>query len=110
MTSSRRDFLKGVSLSAGGMLLSPMLARFAAEAAGVEQKDLPQRFVFVMKSSGVIPETIDPPTLKVGDKRKYINESLADHKLPSTLKPLESFKDQLSIVPGISGKMCRGGH
>lgn len=112
MTTSRRQFLKGISLSASGLLLQPMLSRFAAEAAGIEAKDMPKRFVFVMKSSGIIPERLEPTTLKakLKDKSKYVNESLYEHQLPETLKPLEAFKDQTTILQGLSGKMCRGGH
>lgn len=112
MTASRRDFLKGISLSAGGMLLAPMLQRFAAEAAGVDPENMPQRFVFVVKSSGIIPERLEPPTLKakLKDKSQFLSESLTDHKLPDTLASLEPFKDQTAIIRGISGKMCKGGH
>ena len=88
-----------------------MLERFAAEAAGATRRELPQRFVFVVKSSGIIPDALEPESLKekLADRNSYVNESLADHKLPHTLAPLEPYKDQLAIVQGISGKMCRGG-
>ncbi|MEQ8786816.1 MAG: DUF1552 domain-containing protein [Pirellulaceae bacterium] len=109
---TRRDFLKHVSLGAGGVLLSPMLQRFAAEASGATQAELPQRFVFVVKASGIIPAALEPPSLKpeLADRAKYVNAPLADHKLPTTLAPLEGLKDHLGIVQGVSGKMCKGGH
>ncbi len=111
-TSTRRRFLKGLSLGSGGLLLSPLLERMAAEAAGAASNKLPQRFVFVMKSSGIIPERLEPPTLKsaIADKSRYVNELLAEHKLPDTLSPLEPLKDQVAILQGLSGKMCKGGH
>ena len=36
--------------------------------------------------------------------------SLAERELPVSLQALTPFKDQLTILQGLSGKMCRGGH
>lgn len=112
MKNNRRHFLKTTAIGSSSVLLQPMLQRFRLEAAGVQRAQLPQRFVFVMKSSGIISEKLEPRTLKgaIEDKSKAVNESLANHVLPETLKPLEPFKDQLAIVQGLSGKMCRPGH
>lgn len=106
--NNRRTFLKGLSLGAGGALLTPMLSNLAAS----QRSEFPQRFVFVVKSSGIIPGRIEPDTLQpqLSDKSAFVNASLANHKLPSELAPLEAFKDQLAIVQGLSGKMCKGGH
>ncbi len=112
MNDGRRDFLKHVSLASGAVLLSPMLQRFGLEAAGAENGKLPQRFVFVMKSSGIIPSALVPETLapKLADRSKFVNEPLKDHTLAPTLAPLEPYKNHLAIVQGISGTMCRPGH
>lgn len=112
MNNGRREFLKHVSLGSGAVLLSPMLQRFAAEAAGATSAELPQRFVFVVKSSGIIPSALVPESLvpQLADRSKFISEPLAPHKLPPTLSSLEPYKDQLAIVQGISGRMCRPGH
>lgn len=112
MKRTRRQFLKTTSLASSSLLLQPMLQRFKLEAAGIQRSKMPQRFVFVMKSSGIIPERLEPPTLKaaIDDKSSMVNESLVGHELPATLKPLEPFKDQVSIIQGLSGKMCRPGH
>ncbi len=112
MSNSRRSFLKGISLSSGGVLLSPMLGRFAAHAAGVPMEKMPKRFVFIVKSSGIIPERLEPESLrkKLADKSVYVNEPLAKHKLPDSLSPLEPVKKYTSIIQGLSGKMCKGGH
>lgn len=111
-TDSRRGFLKHVSLGSGAVLLSPMLQRFAAEAASADNAKLPQRFVFVVKSSGIIPSALEPESLKpqLADRDQFVNAPLAGHKLSPTMAPLEPFKDHLGIVQGISGKMCKGGH
>ena len=110
--NDRRRFLKTTSLGCGSALLSQIASRIGAEAAGVKREQLPQRFVFVVKSSGIIPEKLNPPSLqeKLSDNSAFVSESLTGHKLPETLAPLEPFKDQLGIVQGLSGKMCRPGH
>ncbi|MDB4664574.1 DUF1552 domain-containing protein [bacterium] len=112
MTITRRHFLRTTAGGSTSLLLQPMLQRFRLEAAGIERTKMPHRFVFVMKSSGIIPERLEPPTLKdaIGDRSLTVNEPLVNHELPATLKPLEPFKDQVAIIQGLSGKMCRPGH
>ena len=106
MNQSRRDNLKNLSLGAGGMLLAPFLNQVQVQAAG-RPSAVPQRFVFVVKSSGITPDGITPESLTGAGAR---NESLSDVTLPSSMAALEPFKDQLAIIQGLSGKMCRGGH
>jgi hypothetical protein len=77
-------------------------------AAGNINK-LPSRFVFVVKNSGIWPSAITPEEFKPTGSNA-INSSLVQAELPPSMKPLEPFQDQLSIVQGLSGKMCRGGH
>ena len=105
MNQKRRTFLKGISLGSGATVLSPMLGQMGLQAAGAKRGEFPQRFVFVVKSSGIIADRIEPdfirPKLSDGG---YINESLIEHPLPDTLSALESFKDQLGIVQGLSGE------
>ena len=52
MAESRRSFLKGIALGAGGMALTPLLKQLDIHAQG-NQAALPKRFVFVIKSSGL---------------------------------------------------------
>jgi hypothetical protein len=108
MTHSRRGILRGMSLGAGGFLLTPFL-RQAELHAGGNVKSLPSRFVFVVKNSGIWPSAITPEEFKPSGS-DAINSSLTKTTLPPSLKPLEPFQNQLSIVQGLSGKMCRGGH
>ena len=112
MQTCRRTFLKGLTLGSGGALLSPMLAQMGLQAGETSAVALPQRFVFVIKSSGIIADKLDPASLgdRIADRSRYFNESLAAHKLPETLAPLEPFKNRLGIVQGLSGRMCKGGH
>ena len=112
MTKSRRSFMKGLTLGSGGAILAPMLSQMGLEAAGVAAGQLPQRFVFVVKSSGIIPDRITPESLqeRLSDKSEFVNEPLDGHPLPSELDALEPFKNQTAIVQGLSGRMCKGGH
>ena len=106
MTQTRRDLLRGLSLGAGSFLLTPLLrdVQLQAEDSG---SSFPSRFVFVVKSSGIVPEGITPEGF---EGEEAINRPLSDAALPPSMAALEPFKDQLSIVQGLSGKMCRGGH
>lgn len=110
MNHSRRDIMKGLSLGAGGALLSPLLKQIQRQVDG-KAGGFPNRFVFVVKSSGIVPEGITPTAFK-GAKASpnLIDEDLTQVALPPSMRALEPFKDQLAIVQGLSGKMCRGGH
>ncbi len=112
MTADRRTFLKGLTLGSGATLLSPLLHRMGLQAAGVERAAMPHRFVFLVKSSGIIADRIEPEHVrpKLAGAEGVVEESLADGPLPETLAPLEPFKDRTAIVQGLSGKMCKGGH
>ncbi len=104
--ATRRDLLRGFSLGAGGLLLGPLMNQIRLKAEGL-QAAIPKRFVFVVKSSGITPEGVTPVGLQ-GDVA--VQQSLQDLQLHPSMSALEPFKDQLSIVQGLSGKMCRGGH
>jgi hypothetical protein len=110
MHSTRRDTLRNLSLGAGAFLLTAFLRQIEIQAAG-NSSSIPNRFVFVVKSSGIIPDGITPDALKGKDSSgSLFSQDLKDVSLPSSMRALEPFKDQLSIVQGLSGKMCRGGH
>lgn len=103
--TSRRAILKSVSLGAGATAFAPLLRHINA----AEQGKLPKRFVFVLKSSGLQGEYLNPEGLShAGDD--IVDESLSDYKLPESLTALESLKDKLTIIQGLSGKMTRLGH
>ncbi|MCE2754208.1 MAG: DUF1552 domain-containing protein [Pirellula sp.] len=110
MNLTRRDTLRNLSLGAGAFLLTPFLRQIEIQAAG-NPSSIPNRFVFVVKSSGIIPDGITPDALKGKDSSgSLFSQNLKDVALPSPMRALEPLKDQLSIVQGLSGKMCRGGH
>jgi len=109
MLHTRRNVIKGLTLGPGLQVLAPILSQLEASAAGDVSK-LPKRFVFVSVSSGIMPEEVELPSLKGRSKDDYINVSLDQQKLEPSMQPFESLKDHLSIIQGLSGKMCAGGH
>lgn len=110
-STSRRAFLKQFSLGSGGAFLAPLLGQLAAEAGGTATA-FPQRFVFLVKSSGLTPKAITPESLhgKTSTGSSPLRVPLKGVTLPDSLRALEPHKDQLAIVQGFSGKMCLAGH
>ncbi len=116
MTLNRRDALRGLSLGAGSVLLAPILARLEAQAAG--KPVTAKRFVFVVESNGVPPMQLAPAGIK-RDRRQQragngpaelLDVSLKDRDLPFSLEPIKAWKDRVTIVQGLSGRVCGGGH
>ena len=62
MKMNRRHALKGLSLGAGGALLSPLFGQLQAQAAGAAK--MPQRFVFVLEGNGLPWQQITPESIK----------------------------------------------
>ena len=109
MLFTRRNFVKGLSLGAGLPVLAPILRQLEREAHGAAATG-PKRFVFVAVSSGIMPEEIVLPALKTESADKHLNVALDGHELEPAMKPFEPLKKYLSIIQGLSGKMCAGGH
>lgn len=114
---NRRKLLKTIGLGVGACSLTPFFMQLKAEAANESAKPA-QRFVFVIRSNGVLTNEIAPQGLKetVPERphpqqfAKWAEVSLADHELPAGMKPLEKFKDKLTLIQGLSGRMISGQH
>ena len=109
---TRRNFLRRTG--AGSLALMPFMQHMQAHAKG-DPAGLPKRFVFVIRGNGLRPYGIVPKGLEhCGEPRfkaeKVIDEPLADRDLNGSMKSLEPFKDQLTIVQGLSSKICKGPH
>ncbi|MBI1371773.1 MAG: DUF1552 domain-containing protein [Phycisphaera sp.] len=109
MAYTRRNIVKGLTLGAGLPVLAPILAQLEREAAGATVEG-PKRFVFVAVSSGIMPNEVEPPAFKDKSKDEYFNVALDQYELEPAMKPFEPLKDYLSVIQGLSGKMCSGGH
>lgn len=108
--SDRRDFLKQSILGAGALSLgsSDLLAE-------MPKSKPPTRFIFIHKGNGLFPRVMVPPTLSKEDmakekKKQPFAVDLTQHKLPPWMNALEDHKKHLTILQGLSGKMCTTGH
>ena len=116
MTIDRRDALKTLGTSAGATLLAPLLSRIEAQAAGAPV--VAKRFVFVVESNGVPPPQLAPsgvvrkprPQRALNGPEEFLDVALKGRELPFSLEPVKAWKDKLTIVQGLSGRVCGGGH
>jgi len=106
---SRRSILRGASLGAGSIALSPFLRHLEMLDREPAHRQLPKRFVFVVKGSGLQGDFLEPEGLSRATDR-LIDQKLAGKQLPASLVPLAAFRDRLTILQGLSGKMCTIGH
>jgi hypothetical protein len=110
---SRRNFIR---TSAAGLLGAsglPLLPAFGAEAANGGTP--PPRFIFLRKSNGTFPSELVPPSLSEADKKKDANMEALDidldrHELPAWMEPIAAHKNNLTLLQGLSAKMCTMGH
>lgn len=113
---NRRNFLRNAGLGAGSLALAPIVQQLQARASGLGPKA--PRFVFVVESNGVPPQQMAPSGVKRGARRQqplngpaeFIDLPLTDRELPFSLEPITPWKDKVTIVQGLSGKVCGGGH
>lgn len=109
---SRRDFLKtGLFTIGAAALMSPAGVLAAPGALGKP----PMRFIFMHRGNGLYPKVMIPPSfdealIKKEIKREAYEVDLDGHELPAWMSPLEKHIDNLTILQGLSGKMCTTGH
>lgn len=107
--NSRRNFLQTGLFSAGAMALMNRSNIFAAT------EKPPMRFIFMHRGNGLWPRVMVPPSLNKEllekEKRKEAyNVDLDGHDLPEWMSPLTSHVNNMTILQGLSGKMCTTGH
>ncbi len=106
----RRNFLKQFSLGCSGGLLLPMLDRLALGAEGALP---PLRFLFVLEGNSLPPLQVHPRHLAYVPREQRISTTVDDLRpdsLPLALQPVREFCDRLTVIQGLSGRMCSGGH
>jgi hypothetical protein len=112
----RRDFIRNAFLAMGGLALPGMMPRLAAASPGNGTAGaVPTRFVFMHRGNGLFPKVMVPPSFgkKEADLERQnlpYEVDLQGHTLPEWMAPLEAHKDHLTILQGLSGKMCTTGH
>lgn len=108
--TTRRDFLASAACGAAALSLTPRML-----LANPTSKKPPRRFIFLHKGNGLFPSVMVPPSLSKDDaakeaKKAPLNLDLAKHELPEWMKPLAAHQGDLTILQGLSGKMCTTGH
>ncbi|MGA0060845.1 MAG: DUF1552 domain-containing protein, partial [Planctomycetota bacterium] len=107
--NTRRDFLRNGLFSAGA------LACFGKGQLLPAPATPPQRFIFMHRGNGLWPHVMVPPSfddalLQREKRREAIDVDLDGHELPAWMEPIAGHRDHLTILQGISGKMCTAGH
>lgn len=117
---TRRDVIKAGLYTAGlagaaGTAMWPRELFADAPAPLAGRGKVPTRFIFMTKSNGLLPDVLVPPsfdeTLLAKEKAKEgYTVDLDAHTLPSWMMPVAKYKKNLTILQGLSGKMCTTGH
>ncbi len=110
MAITRRDFVRTTAMCAGALTY-----RAGASLAETTAAKPPMRFIFMHRGNGLFPRVLVPPTfskeLQDKEQRKdAIDVDLDRHELPAWLSPLTAHKENLTLLQGLSGKMCTAGH
>ncbi len=109
--TTRRQFLRGITLGAGGVLLGPMLRQIKAESDGVAT--VTPRFVFILEGNGLDPRHVHPVGVQFKQREQrdtFESVSLNNLHLPAALEPVTAYKDRMTIIQGLSGRIAGGGH
>ena len=112
--NSRRKFLQTGLLGGSSLALMPQLLSASMAGSSTDNKP-PTRFIFLHKGNGLLPESLVPPTfdkklVEAEKKKEALSVDLDQHELPKWMSPLSDHKDNLTILQGLSGKMCTTGH
>jgi hypothetical protein len=114
--NNRRDFLRNAFLAMGGLSLpSTVPCLSATPLIGSTAGGAPMRFIFMHRGNGLFPKVMVPPSFGKDemDKEKQnlpYEVDLSKHTLPKWMSPMEEHKANLTILQGLSGKMCTTGH
>ena len=111
--NTRRQFVKTSALGLGALAYHPYLNANPAKTG-----EFPKRFVFIRKGNGMMPTHFNLPTLpedlkESAEPRKGVKSfevALDQHELPDWLSALNDYKEHMSIIQGLSIKMCKIGH
>jgi len=109
---TRRALLQATAATSSGLMFAPWLQTvLGAPTTG----SAPRRLIFVHKGNGLFPQVMVPPSLDNADKEKEqrkqaFSVDLQQHELPEWMSPVAEHKSQMTILQGLSGKMCTTGH
>jgi hypothetical protein len=115
---NRREFIK---TSAAGLFGMAGLSSMPVLGSAVTGSALPPagpgvpRFIFLRKSNGLFPSELVPASLDAADRKREENMEALDidldrHELPHWMEPIAAHKNNLTLLQGLSAKMCTMGH
>ncbi|MFN3166078.1 MAG: DUF1552 domain-containing protein [Phycisphaeraceae bacterium] len=116
---TRRDMIKAglyaLGAASGATLLPRHLLAEGGAASLPGASKAPTRFIFIHKGNGLLPDTLVPPSfddklMKQEKAKAGYTVDLDGHTLPNWMAPLAKHQDNLTILQGLSGKMCTTGH
>ncbi len=107
--NTRRQFLKRSLVATSAIAGVPSIG--AASGGG----GIPKRFIFLHRGNGLWPKVMVPPSfskeqLEIERRKEALEVDLDGHDLPEWMEPLAEHRDDLTILQGLSGKMCTVGH
>lgn len=110
--TNRRHFLKSTALGSGAMALAPSFNQLFANPSA---DNIPKRFIFIRKSSGLRPLECAPVDFtdaqkKLDEDKQPFEADLDKHELPLWLRGLDDHKENLTILQGLSAKMSENIH
>ncbi len=114
MATNRRSFLKNTTASLVGLSALSSLSQLSAATPAANNNETP-RFIFIRKGNGLFPSALVPPSLSEADKNREksmaaFEADLSKHELPDWLMPLNAHKKHMTLLQGLSAKMCTMGH
>lgn len=114
MSISRRQLLKTTALGSASLAFTPSFNHLMAAPASAPS-DQPHRFIFIRKSNGNLTQQFGLPSFSSDEQKKHeekqaFDVDLAKHELPEWLSTLDEYKDDMSILHGISMSVSGGGH
>lgn len=98
---TRRTLLKGVSAGTAGLVLTPLLRRLEAQAAGTDTP--PKRVIFLLFDNGFHERGAQPVDQPLETVSKVKQTPLAGLKLPFDIEPFAPFQDRMTIIQGLRG-------
>ena len=102
---NRRQLLRNIGMSAGACSLTPFLMQLEAQAVSMKVGRMPLRFVFVIRSNGVLTNEILPQGVENVIERphaqtlkNWVDTPLKDKSLAQGMNALEPVKEKLTLI------------
>lgn len=114
MLLNRRELLKVTACGTTSLALTPSFNQlFGSTVPPIAER--PHRFIFVRKSNGNLTKQFGLPSFTQEQLKKHQNKEAFDldldrHELPVWLRSLNDYKDNMTMLHGISMSVSGGGH